>query len=1468
MSLRSTGSVKPSGFWLVTGLAFAMPVIGCDCSDGNVISIVITAPTDGQEFTTADDTNSERDGVQITATVSAANLGAGSVVELYNTNSGGTETMVGMQEASGTVELTFEDVDLTAGANTLEVRLLDSLRVFESVTVMLDDDGVIMADADTEPPPDDDEPVMPVDGGDSMTPDPCGDIAFITPAGGSDATIGSSSDTDGTACGEGFTTDVTVSAAFEDATELTLTVNGTDTVMATVMSGSATFTGVALANRGDTANTLSVQADGCDPVAFGGDVFVDCDGPACAFLTPATGDEATLNAANDGDAAAGLQTTITIQTDASGLGQDVSLDIGGTVNTATPDASGVATFANVTVPEGTIAVSATCTDAEANPTVAAATWTVDVTPCTVAITSPTDGSTENAAMTGGASVINVQATVTGDNCSSSRVAFIDDATCATISGLVDPIDAGDLPDLSLPLSLENSGTRSVCVEITDSAGNVSTDSVGLTFNNGGPVLGFLGVSTGSPDAITAIQITRDGGAAVEADQDQGTTDCDLRRIRVSCRNLADEVDADLEGQPVQLRQSADRAAFGSTANCTNGVATFEGLPAIPSDNSGGVLFLFAEMTSSAGVSAETAQNLAITADCEPPVLNLSQIRCDGVYRLSSDDEDGTNAGLQTTLRIGNTTDPAPTDVTVTITEGTDGAGTVVSTTDSNVHDEPNDETDFDCPGLNCVSLTTGTGGGTRTLTATSSDAVGNSTSVSCSFGVGEIPTVSTVAAQNPPSNGSVYTRSFSPGSDYRDNTPPSNADDCNGGTPELEIFVTATATGTVEDTPATITVGSLAPVTARMDDSGNVVCGDQGLTCCVPVEDGSSVTITVAVEDPFDSAATGQNSTTVAVDGTPPANPAVVSNTDVPTCRGDITVTYDIADATTKADISGWEIRCSNAPITTSQEWFDAEVLNVTPTAQPDESLQFALAGRPVTRNCAIRGYDQAGAYTPLGANQALTGNALSEVYLDGPGVISDDFSRVTSIGSVNGPDAPGDTPDARGDFLVHGSSFVSFSSRTALYLGAEGGPGSEALTIEIANGFGAKQAVGIGDFNGDGLNDFAVPTVADGPSGFNAGDAVVFIYLGRTDSDWAVQTAASPLTPNGQTGDCQADACIVLDGLPGWSLTPLGDFNGDGLDDLGVSKYAASNGAVVVLGTNSLSPVADLGTTQGACLDARAAPAADACGGGSYAPTPGFDIQTGFAVSAVTSTGTATGETVSDMFLAGLTPSLHRVRGRAHSGGAGLDVIAAGDLVTVDDGTAAPFSTFTASLDAAQVIGDFNGDGELDIAISRTAAGPGGIAMFFGQGAAAYDTDERLLMNNAANGATDGFGFQLGSGFHPAFGVGGGDFDGDGNADLLSGEVQSNGAEGAVRVFFGRTDSEFFPTNEQDADFIVNNAVLGDDGTAEVPYARSPDYVDVDGDGLLDIVFVEPAFSTTGGIYDGDADTGRVVILGMCNGI
>ncbi|MBL8207217.1 MAG: VCBS repeat-containing protein [Blastocatellia bacterium] len=327
----------------------------------------------------------------------------------------------------------------------------------------------------------------------------------------------------------------------------------------------------------------------------------------------------------------------------------------------------------------------------------------------------------------------------------------------------------------------------------------------------------------------------------------------------------------------------------------------------------------------------------------------------------------------------------------------------------------------------------------------------------------------------------------------------------------------------------------------------------------------------------------------------------------------------------------------------------------------------------------------------------------------------------------------------ARGDFNGDNRLDVAVpnygSNNVAILLGNGNGGFTPAAGSPISTGTGPSP-LAIGDFNGDGRQDLAIPNfgsnnvtilLGNGSGGFtpaagspvNAGNGprsvVVSDLNGDARQDLAVANANSNnvtiLLGNGSGGFVPAAGSPVNAGSAPLSVA-AGDFNGDGKQDLAAANVA-SNNVTILLGNGS----------------------------GMFAQAAGSPVSAGNSPYSVAE-GDFNGDGRLDIAVA--NSSSNNVTILLGNGSGGFTQ-PSGSPVNAGNG---PRSV---------VVGDFNGDGRQDLAVANSSS-----------------NNITILLGNGSGGFTPAAGSPINAGSAPLY-VAVGDFNSDGKQDIAAANIASN---------------------------------------------------------------------------------------------
>ncbi|HEY4355924.1 MAG TPA: FG-GAP-like repeat-containing protein, partial [Acidobacteriaceae bacterium] len=360
--------------------------------------------------------------------------------------------------------------------------------------------------------------------------------------------------------------------------------------------------------------------------------------------------------------------------------------------------------------------------------------------------------------------------------------------------------------------------------------------------------------------------------------------------------------------------------------------------------------------------------------------------------------------------------------------------------------------------------------------------------------------------------------------------------------------------------------------------------------------------------------------------------------------------------------------------------------------------------------------------------------NALLATGSLSPGTLAASFApQVTyATGSGSAPQAVA-VGDFNGDGIPDFAVANSAASTVGVFLGNGDGTFNPQVTYSVGT---APQAIVVGDFNGDGILDLAVANTNNVP-------ANVSILLGRGDGTFNPQVTYAT--------DPTAGSAPI-------SLT-MGDFNGDGILDLAVANKNTANISIL------------LGDGLGAFTLQASSPS------------------TGNSPTSIV-TGDFNGDGILDLATANFS----------------------GDNVSIllgnGDGTFQTAVNDTVGTSPTSVaIGDFNGDGVLDLAVVNSVSNS--VSILLGDGHGVF-----TLQSSSPSTGTGPLAVAVG------------DFNGDGVSDLAVTNVGDGSSNGSISVLLGNGDGTFTPessnpvTNNAPALFAV--ADLNGDGVPDLAVPNS----------------------------------------------
>jgi hypothetical protein len=327
---------------------------------------------------------------------------------------------------------------------------------------------------------------------------------------------------------------------------------------------------------------------------------------------------------------------------------------------------------------------------------------------------------------------------------------------------------------------------------------------------------------------------------------------------------------------------------------------------------------------------------------------------------------------------------------------------------------------------------------------------------------------------------------------------------------------------------------------------------------------------------------------------------------------------------------------------------------------------------------------------------------------------------------------------DGKKDLVV--ANFDSNINTVSVLLGT--GTGSFAAAVNFVAGEDPR-AVAVGDFDGDGKQDLAVADYVSGtvsvllgtgtgsfaaPVSFAAGSNPYFVAVGDFNGDGKQDLAVVNYGSSSNnvsvllgTGTGSFGAAVNFTAGSGPRAVAVGDFNGDGKQDLAVANYISSD-VSVLLGT----------------------------GGGSFGDAMNF---TAGAEPYSVAVGDFNGDGKQDLAVANIDSNNVSVL-------LGTGTGSFGDAVNYATGLA-PFSV---------AVGDFNNDGKQDLAVANFAGNSDSVSMLPGTGTGSFGTGAEFAVGSNPDSVAVG------------------DFNNDGKQDLAVANYISNDVSVLLNQFVTTT--------------------------------------------------------------------------------
>jgi hypothetical protein len=942
----------------------------------------------------------------------------------------------------------------------------------------------------------------------------CPTVAFINPEDGAKLTeaddVGAG--TVANSCSDGFQYNVKASTTAADGTKATLYSGSNQVAVATVKGGVVTFAKAQL-SIGVDALKIQVGRDACSPAQAS--VEVSCEGlPTCDITKPIISvSHPALNGvpvAQGGDRASAAgspyQTAFEVTTNIED-GGPVSLQVNASPQLITAFASaGKATFVGVPLsPDGDFSVVATC-QAQSGKSSHSGTakFTVDTTAPEFSVSVPVAGKHFGPSE-------DSELTVAGQQ--------------FQVCGSTQSLDALNLPDNL------GSAQKNFCVAL----GTATPVCVPVTGNTSGAPCATLTCKDRVP---FDLKVTLGDLAGNSAQTTVQAVSCTSELPGVAIINPVDGTGSDKTTHILAATATSGRKdEDGTKAGAQFTVAACTDVPAAP-------MTLLGAVKGQAPQSLATTTSVAAVASDSCPVGKSYVGKFAGATLPESD---------ETTLGVLQN----PTELTVTVSDqGTTGTSPAVDVWVDSVTPSINQF----IPNPLCGLLIQSTTAVSKPITLLTSS----------------VPVLVTVTNNGTPAN---YTAAVAD----LGQAPLASVAFGVGINSFVATTVDPAGNPGALTSPCNVTVGNppsvawVSPSVAKLNisnDTDPVTAGWQGTLSVQTDVGGSGATIQF-------STAAGNLGTPVAIDGTGNATSPVVSladtasvtltatTSDVPG-RGvgtaKLSVVVDTVAPSAISDLSavvpsalrrqttfhlGWTAPSDNGSAVASYDVRIAKGTAIT-GANFDAQEKVAYSAAPSAVG-AVDGVDAAGRLIEnnyyFAAAAIDKGGNRGPIAFVGPSAAHFNATILSNgvAGEMFGYTVDGSTSldgDNYSDLVVG-----AYNSQTLnIYMGSATGYPSTPTSKIVGStiGFGSAAAI-VGDIDSDGLPDLAVGSPNDG-------NGVVYIFKGR--HPWP-----SSLQQSGADYIIQAAGTEFAGALNGYSVARVGDFNGDGVDDVAIGAAAYGGG-------------------------------------------------------------------------------------------------------------------------------------------------------------------------------------------------------------------------------------------------------------------------------------------------------------------